>query len=311
MAGNITSVNPQFNYVEGQLRGVHKEDIKDIVVEYEKVAAQKQAEYEKQAQERIDKGIFIDEIPAYYSKKENLIRFESSGNPTYDRNVELGLDYKSSCFDFTNINDYNELTAKEDFTGMSEEEIYKAIYEKFQHCYGENFLDAEAIDYPSTPQACDDAYIQIIRKFENEVNSHCETGSRILRREALYEGMSDSEIRDAVIKKYTFEDGTMTLAGLHKAVNELDSIFSYSSKGGLDGGMRYMMSPFWGSGTTPFQEAQGFDFYATREFQINRPVSTSYLMELSDRYNKTARFGGMGTAGADFYTVMEQIKNNI
>ena len=53
--------------------------------------------------------------------------------PQFGPNVENGLRYQRSCFDFTNSAEFAKLTAAEDFKGMSDAEIYKAIYEKYQY----------------------------------------------------------------------------------------------------------------------------------------------------------------------------------
>ena len=42
----------------------------------------------------------------------------------FSPNVENGIRYQRSCFDFTNSWEFAKLTAAEDFTGMSDSEIY-------------------------------------------------------------------------------------------------------------------------------------------------------------------------------------------
>lgn len=80
--------------------------------------------------------------------------YYKTGDTTQDMYIRMGMDYKASCFDFRNAGHFASLTAEQEtsgFEGMSNADKYKAIYEKYQYCYGESFLDAAAIDYVSPP----------------------------------------------------------------------------------------------------------------------------------------------------------------
>lgn len=166
------------------------------------------------------------------------VEFESTGDSERDENIRCAIDYYNSCFDFTNSRDYDRLTAEEDFTGMSNAEKYKAVYEKYQHCYGENFLEASAGDYDLIPSEYDFC-TPIIRKFESEVNKVCggEAKAQKARRDALYgENMSDTEVRQAIIDKYVV-DGKITNRDYNKMTNEMDLC-------GVGGGIRNSNTQF-------------------------------------------------------------------
>lgn len=162
----------------------------------------------------------------------NLREFKATGNSEWDKNIQSVLNYYSSCFDFTNSRDYEQFTAKEDFTGMSNACKYKAIYEKYQHCYGENFLEASAGDYGLIPFEYD-VYSPVIRRFNEEVNEACggEAEAVKARRDALYgEDLSDTEVRRAIIEKYVV-NGKITNRDYNKMTNEMDLC-------GVGGGIR-------------------------------------------------------------------------
>ena len=158
--------------------------------------------------------------------------FKTTGDDKRDENIRNALNYYSSCFDFTNSRDYESLTAKEDFNGMSNADKYRSIYEKYQHCYGENFLEASAGDYGLIPSEYD-IYSPVIRKFKEEVNEACggEAEAIKARRDALYgENLSDTEVRRAIIEKYVV-DGKITNRDFNKMTNEMDLC-------GVGGGIR-------------------------------------------------------------------------
>lgn len=150
-----------------------------------------------------------------------LYEFYPTGDPDRDYQIQMGLNYNKTCYDGTNYWDYEKLTAEEDFTGMSAAEIYKAIYEKYQHCYGENFIEINAIPYTRPPHS-EDFYGGIIDKFYNELETavgDCSERQQA-RREALYGDMDDNDVRAAIIEKYA-ADG-LTNADLYKITAEMD-----------------------------------------------------------------------------------------
>lgn len=146
-----------------------------------------------------------------------------------NRQINFGMRYKSSCFDFTNQRDYDMITKNSDYSGMTNTEKYKAIYEKYQHCYGEKFLDALAISYTSPMQ--NDPYMELCDKFETEIAKVCSLSEdyteranqmRQLRREALYgEEASDEQVRQSIMEKYPAM-GEITFRDFYKMTNEME-----------------------------------------------------------------------------------------
>ena len=197
--------------------------------------------------------------------------------PQFSPNVENGLRYQRSCFDFTHSADFAKLTAAEDFTGMSDAEIYKAIYEKYQYCYGKNFYYGKAISYPIAPSEYDD-YNKVIRRFNNEVAAVLGGREQVeaARREALYGDMSDYEVRQAIIDSYNFEDG-MTFRELYQMTYDIWKV-------GLDGGLHNRLDDLFYDFSTAESRAN-CDNIATREQFLDTKVSGKYFSELQKFYD--------------------------
>lgn len=221
----------------------------------------------------------------------------------YSYNVKLGLDYAKTCFDFTNSWQFNDLTRAEDFTGMSAEEIYKKIYEKYQYCYGENFYSVRDIGYPLPPTDYND-YIPIVNKFRKEVLAACGTdyeGLAKLRKEALYGGMTDREIRQSIIDKYDLSDG-MTFRELYHITGEMSSV-------GLDGGLNNDLDLLWYDVGTPWTPAKpaGHEF-SEREWHLDTKVSRSYIHQLQKIYKNRSMYGNVLP---DYMTALGQILEGV
>lgn len=153
---------------------------------------------------------------------DNISRFQSTGNEEEDKKIKIALEYYDTCFDLKYSRDYDKLTAEEDFTGMTITEKYKAVYEKYQHCYGENFLEAWAVRY-SVPS---DVYMErILHQFEQEIERVCGSPTysedvQKARREALYGKVSNEEVRRIILDKYKDGDN-LTMRNLFKAASEM------------------------------------------------------------------------------------------
>ncbi|MDE6709308.1 MAG: hypothetical protein K2J76_02325 [Oscillospiraceae bacterium] len=212
----------------------------------------------------------IDRIPV-----EELLK--GLYTPEFDNNVENGLRYQRSCFDFTNSWEFAKRTAAEDFTGMSDAEIYKAIYEKYQYCYGKNFYYGKAISYPIAPSEFDD-YNKVIRRFNNEVAAALGGREQVeaARREALYGDMSDYEVRQAIIDEYDLSDG-MTFRELYKMTYDIWKV-------GLDGGLHNRLDDLFDDFSTAESRAN-CDNIATRENYLDTKVSGKYFSELQKFYD--------------------------
>lgn len=167
--------------------------------------------------EKYDTSVQIADL-----SKIQLYPFRPTGDYAHDYQIQMGINYNRTCYDGTNRRDYDELTTEEDFTGMSPAEIYKAIYEKYQHCYGENFLDINAVTYVRPPQS-EDFYGGLLDRFYNELETAIGGVSERQKacRKALYGDMSDYEIRAAIMEKYS-SDGTLTNADLYKITKAMD-----------------------------------------------------------------------------------------
>lgn len=218
--------------------------------------------------------------------------------PEFSPNVENGLRYQRSCFDFTNSADFAKLTAAEDFTGMSDAEIYKAIYEKYQYCYGKNFYYGKAISYPIAPSEYDD-YNKIIRRFNNEVSAALGEREQVeaARREALYGDKSDYEVRQAIIDEYDLSDG-MTFRELYQMTYDIWKV-------GLDGGLHNRLDDLFYDFSTAESRAN-CDNIATRENYLDTNVSGKYLSELQKFYANSLVSGS--TILPQYMTTLNQIE---
>jgi len=186
---------------------------------------------------------FGDVLNSVYnaSNANDLPVADFSKRVEFDTATQYAIKYYNSCFDFTNEWDFDELTAGEDFTGMSNAEKYKAIYEKYQHCYGENFLEADAVDYYLIPTEYDH-WTPVIHRFYDEVDAACggDKNAREARKDALYgEDLSDKEVRQIIIDKYV-HNGEITNRNYLKMTNEMDLC-------GIGGGI-HTSNTFFGRG---------------------------------------------------------------
>lgn len=213
------------------------------------------------------------------SNANDLPVADFSGRRQYDTATQYAIDYYNSCFDFTNKWDFDELTAQEDFTGMSNAEKYKAIYEKYQHCYGENFLEADAVDYYALPSD-DDLWISVIRQFNREVEAACggDENAREARRDALYgEGLSSAEVRQAIIEKYV-HDGKITNRDFCKMTNEMDLC-------GVGGGIRNSNNPAGKVPNNIFEYLRERNHTAVMEQKMDCYITESDIKDFIEGYN--------------------------
>ncbi|MGN1417030.1 MAG: hypothetical protein ACI4XF_09310 [Oscillospiraceae bacterium] len=245
-----------------------------------------------------DNSLFSRKDIADFSE---LYTFYSTGDPEQDRLIEMGMEYKKSCFDFTNAKDFERLTEEQKqngFENMSRAEKYKAIYEKYQHCYGNNFLDALAIDYVNPPTS-EDRCMSVLIQFRKEVNEACGGYANVpkARRAALYGEMSDEEIRQSIMDKYS-QDGGMTQRDLFKAANEMDLC-------GVGGGISNMLNPIG----NPSTYKSGENPMITRENQLDAPVMVQYLNNVQNVCKNRLLSGG--SINMEIFAVIEQIMKEI
>lgn len=149
----------------------------------------------------------------------------ATGDSKFDKKVREAIAYYNSCFDFTNSADFLPLMYAEDLTGLTNAEKYAAIYQRYQHCYGENFLEGNAADTWYIPPEYN-VYKPVIDRFKKAVESVCgKNGVEKARKEALYgDCENDTEVREAIIKKYMQDspDGRITHRNYFKMTYEMD-----------------------------------------------------------------------------------------
>lgn len=231
-----------------------------------------------------------------------LYEFYPTGDPDRDYQIQMGLNYNKTCYDGTNYWDYEKLTAEEDFTGMSAAEIYKAIYEKYQHCYGENFIDINAVPYIRPPQS-EDFYGGLIDKFYNELETVVGDYSerKQARREALYGDMDDHDVRAAIIEKYA-ADG-FTNADLYKIAAEMDRC---GVGGGAHGALYSVLTPdrskILYNWTLTHKEIGNEEACAMHEQMLASPADT-YLVDGILMHGK-----GMGSLNPTMTAAVEQLR---
>ena len=149
--------------------------------------------------------------------------------------VRIGMEHKKEFFDFSHAEEFGELTRVQDLSGKTDFQKYRIIYEKYQHCYGEDFLRADAIDYPSSAYWEEDPYTAVINRFRSEVCEVCggESAVKEAKRDAYYGGLTDEQVRRAVIESYDTSEG-ITFRELYDISYDIWSV-------GLDGGFHFRL----------------------------------------------------------------------
>lgn len=219
-----------------------------------------------------------------------------------NRIVRLGMAYKKSCFDFTNANDFDEITEQyrlDGFDEMSDPEKYRLIYEKYQHCYGKNFIYADSIEYIAPAE--EDPYMDIIRKFRNEMKEVFGSTENMVKacREAYYEGMDDYEIRQSVIDSYS--DGGITQYELFMIAEDM-------SQCGVGAGLLSALNPI-GNPTIYHDPLSAEHPMLIRERQLDRRVTKSFMDDLVLNYENRIMCGGY--MPSEHLEVLGQIMSNL
>lgn len=235
-----------------------------------------------------------DDIPI--AKVDLAEKFTPTGDPEQDRKLAAKYGYFDSCTDYTNSGDYAEMTANEDFSGMSAAEIYKEIFEKYRHCYGENFLETGAVRYWTSP---------LVRKFNSEIEEKCGTAYyseeiQQAHRELLYGKATNSEVRRKILEKYT-ENGNITVRNLFKAVNEM--CLSGVADGGL-GGIYDTVLDRIESNTDNVDEYYNEDHEGLLISKLDNYITAKDCQKMLKNYQSRAQFQG---AGAEQGAAIKQI----
>lgn len=210
----------------------------------------------------------------------------------YTPEQQMTLDNMAKYFDFTNSKDYKEMTANEDFTGMTDAEKYTTIYEKYQHCYGEKFLNAFALIHKVVPKDYN-KYHQIIDRFDEEIEQACGSDADFekLRAEALYgSDLNNYHIREKILDEYYHEGMT---------IREFIDMAKEMSLCGVGAGLLSCADPcrevggvFYGFNI--FTEMK-YDKFALREAILDDEVSAEYLGNMQRIYESRV------AAGCDYH----------
>lgn len=263
-------------------------------------------EREKSLREKIAAGEYDDvQIAQFdlFSAYKLSYKITPTGDRNHDYQLQMGLNYNKSCVDDKNWQDYDKLTAEEDFTGMSAAEIYKAIYEKYQHCYGENFIDINAVPYVSANGTVD-TFRGLISRFQRDVKSAIGSSNysdiQKARREALYGDMSEYDVRAAIVEKYA-ADG-FTNADLYKATAEMDRC-------GVGGGIYNVLSSVLTKDNSQiiYRSSLGIktsveEACAMYEEMLASPLDT-YMLDGIEKHSKA-----MGATSTKLYSALDQIR---
>jgi hypothetical protein len=164
--------------------------------------------YEESQKENPEEDIIPVGLPDYYFRP-----------PTYDEdfaiaerqfgwnkgNLEWALAGLSECrrnFISPYSVDFRKLSRDADLSGFSDltdTDKYKAIYEHYQECFGDDFLKSFAfgVPYPGN-------YYSIFKTFNDEISEVFggQKEAQKVYRKAYYSDMTDEEIRKTIIENY-------------------------------------------------------------------------------------------------------------
>lgn len=185
---------------------------------------------------------------------------------------------------FSNARDYDKLTAEQDLTGMTKAEKYTVIYEKYQHCYGENFLQAFERSF-TVPAAERDDYTRLQIKWNNELKA--EFGSienaEKARREALYGNADENTVRNEIIGKYAQND-KLTFRDLYDMTYEM-------SLCGVDHGMSDALDNIFETYGGYYMSQPGEHGQLLREQMLDDEVTADHFKYLFDVQSSKLHFG--------------------
>ncbi|MBQ8827418.1 MAG: hypothetical protein IJ007_10030 [Oscillospiraceae bacterium] len=255
------------------------------------------SEKETQSFEDVKNNFYVYEVMSDGSETAEKIKFTEK---KFSPQVQMGMNYKKQFFDFSNAADYNMLTESQNLDGMTNFQKYKVIYEKYQHCYGEDFLKAEAVDYPITTFSEDDPYMSVIRRFYKETAEVCggEMAAKEARRDAYYGGLTDSEVRQAVIDRFNTEDG-ITFMELYHMSYEMLSV-------GLDGGFHFRLDNLFADFAA---RDTAYDANIKREGMLDKKVTTAYFDKMQRVYESCVSHGIM--IMPDYMETLSAIRANV
>lgn len=223
-------------------------------------------------------GVTVMEVNADGSVTNKTLHLHKVELPP---NVRAGVEYRKSCCDFTHSAEFKTLKENADYTGMSDTEKYRAIYERYQYCFGENFHKAYAVPYPidMSGEYGYDMGFQALKDFEKELREHFgdEYTIREIRREALYGDKTDEEVRQEIIDGYDLSDG-LTFRELYEISDEIRRV-------GLDGGFAFRLDDLFVDYGTYWNPPKNNDKYAERAKWLDVNVSQRWWNEMEHVYS--------------------------
>lgn len=227
------------------------------------------------------------------------------GNPNHpniekiNRQINIGMEYKKSCFDFTFSKDFAQMKADEEAVGyenMTAAEKYETVYNRYTHCYGENFLDAFMLSYPSPAQ--EDPYRQIVDNFYSEIEQLCgsrEAGMQA-RREMLYGDMSDYDVRNSIIEEHC-PDEEMTFRDFYSMTYDMELC-------GVGGDVHYWISEIFDGYGYYLNDGNGF-YQERRDEMLDSTVTSEHLNFMQNNYY--GRIYSGGSVNPEFGAVLSQV----
>lgn len=223
-------------------------------------------------------------IEYYFASEEMINNAKDSDEAHLLKCIRAGLLYKKQCVNFSNARDFDKLTAEQDLTGMTDGEKYTAIYEKYQHCYGENFLQAFERQF-TVPAAERDDYTQLELKWKKELKT--EFGSienaEKARREALYGKADEHTVRNDIIGKYAQND-KLTFRDLYDMTYEM-------SLCGVDHGMSDALDNIFETYGGYYMSQPGEHGQLLREQMLDDEVTADHFKYLLDVQSSKLHFG--------------------
>jgi hypothetical protein len=95
--------------------------------------------------------------------------------------------------------EFQQMTEETDLSGLSDTEKYKAIMDKYEYCYGDDFLNSYSLGVPITSQ-----YLGKLKRLSDELEEQFGSAEAALKvfRQAEYGNITDAQIRAEIIDKY-------------------------------------------------------------------------------------------------------------
>jgi len=177
------------------------------------------------------------------------------------------------------VDDLRAMAASDDFTGMSDVEIFTKIHDRYAQSFGKNFLMAGAFSFAALDS--DFVYHDILAQFHKDLISAFGSAERATQaaRSAKFSDMSDSEVIEEIIARYP--------QGNQMTMRELNFLAWEMAQAGVDGGLHEMLLSLDGFSQPPFSNVTVDEFLIARESLLNQTVDVELLNNsFSDMYRQ-------------------------